>query len=130
MKGKMKGKEGKKGGKDKGDKGDKGCGKGKVEQKLASGEPVYSGTVKSYNVEKKHGYIVCEAIQAQCGQDVYAFEEVLSRGNAGPGDLVAFFVHWSAKGQPQASSPLLRLGCDEGVDWALKGTFKLGKDPE
>jgi len=123
MKGK-KGKGGKKGGKGKGGK----DGKGKVESKIAAGEPVFSGTVKSFNVEKKHGYIVCETIGGTCGQDVYAFEDVLKRGFAGPGDTVAFFVHWSAKGQPQASSPLLRIAAAVEGTWALKGTFKPPKD--
>ncbi|CAK0860711.1 unnamed protein product [Prorocentrum cordatum] len=123
-KGGKKGCKGKKGG----GKGKDGKdGKGKVAMRIASGEPVFSGQIKSFNVEKKHGYIVCETIGAQCGQDVYAFEDVLKRGFAGPGDTVAFFVHWSAKGQPQASSPLLRIGAAEG-SWALKGTFKPPKD--
>ena len=34
-------------------------------------------------------------------QDVYVFERVLQSGVAGPGDLVAFFIHWSNKGLPQ-----------------------------
>lgn len=124
MKGK-KGKGGKKGGKGKGGK----DGKSKTEMRIAAGEPVFSGTIKSFNVEKKHGYIVCETIGGSCGQDVYAFEDVLKRGFAGPGDTVAFFVHWSQKGQPQASSPLIRIAAAVEGTYALKGTFKPPKDP-
>lgn len=127
-KGKFGGKKGGKGFKGKGGKGGKDGGKGKVESKLAAGEPVYSGTVKSFNVDKKHGYIVSETIGSLSGQDVYAFEDVLKRGFAGPGDTVAFFVHWSAKGQPQASSPLLRIAAAAEGTFALKGTFKPPKE--
>jgi len=118
-------------------KGDKGKGKGKggkgegpskVAMKLAAGETVYHGTVKQYNPEKKHGYIVCDAIQEECGQDTYVFHEVLERAQAGPGDYVVFFIHWSPKGQPQASNPMVRISAADGL-YALKGTYKLGKDP-
>ena len=34
-------------------------------------------------------------------QDVYVFENVLHSGVAGPGDVVAFFIHVSNKGLPQ-----------------------------
>lgn len=100
---------------------------GKAQAKLALGESVYHGVVKSFNVDKKHGYIVCEGVFNECAQDVYAFQDVLQEGFAGPGDTVAFFVHWSPKGQPQASAPLLRLACPEA--WALKGKYKAAKDP-
>lgn len=134
-KGGCKGKGGKKGG-DKGwfkggDKGDgkKGGLKGKAATKIVAGETVYSGQIKSFSLEKKHGYIMCEAIYNICGQDVYAFQDVLERGRAGPGDTVAFFVHWSQRGQPQASSPLIRLSAPE-AGYSLKGTFKAGKDAD
>jgi hypothetical protein len=119
-----KGMKGKGKGKGKGKKGEgKDGGKSQVQAKLARGEQIYSGTIRSFIADKKSGFIVCQDIMWQCGQDVYAFEEVLQRGNSGPGDTVAFFVHWSSKGQPQASSPMLRLAKQEG-DFACVGTFK------
>jgi len=68
-------------------------------------------------------------MMAEHGQDVYAFENVLQRGGAGPGDTIAFFLHWSARGQPQASSPLVRLAAGTEGTYACKGTFKPGNDP-
>eukprot|EP00933_Yihiella_yeosuensis_P058274 TRINITY_DN5864_c0_g4_i1.p1 TRINITY_DN5864_c0_g4~~TRINITY_DN5864_c0_g4_i1.p1 ORF type:complete len:525 (-),score=145.75 TRINITY_DN5864_c0_g4_i1:226-1800(-) len=116
-----------KGDRDKG--GDKGGGKGAkggsvIAKKLAAGEKVYSGVVRLYNPDKKHGYVDSPDVQWQWKQDVYAFEEVLVKGNAGPGDRVAFFLHWSAKGQPQASHPLLRINVAAEGQFAQKGTFK------
>jgi len=115
------------GGKGKGFEEGKGKGKGKISQRIASGEPICFGTVKSFQPEKKHGYVFCEQVFNNSGQDVYVFQDVLEKGMAGPGDLIAFFVHWSAKGQPQVSNPLLRLSASEG-GFALKGIFKPGKD--
>jgi cold shock CspA family protein len=85
------------------------------------------GKVKSFNKEKKHGYIVVENLHRDYGMDVYAFEDVLQKAKAGPGDGVACFIHWSAKGQPQASMPMMRYSAREGV-FALKGTYKPGKE--
>eukprot|EP00928_Gymnodinium_smaydae_P009920 TRINITY_DN1371_c0_g1_i1.p1 TRINITY_DN1371_c0_g1~~TRINITY_DN1371_c0_g1_i1.p1 ORF type:complete len:569 (+),score=110.55 TRINITY_DN1371_c0_g1_i1:56-1762(+) len=117
----------------KGDKGDmKGDakGKGKGAAKIAMGEQVYSGPIKSYNAEKKHAYIVCEDIYSTYGDDVYAYETVLQEAGAGAGDVVAFFVHWSPKGQAQASSPIIRISARGG--YALKGVYKpaAAKDAE
>lgn len=99
---------------------------GKAAQKMAAGERFYVGTVRLFNPEKKNGFIDCPDLRHQSGQDVYVFQDVLERGLAGPGDRVAFFVHWSSKGQPQASHPLLRLKTGEGSEeaYALKGSFK------
>merc|ERR1719188_507166 len=104
-----------------------GKGMGKAQFRLASGESIYHGVVKSFNVEKQYGFIVCDAIVEEGAQDVYATQDVLQEGYAGPGDTVAFFVHWTPKGQPQASAPLLRLASPEA--WALKGKYKAAKDP-
>mmetsp|Transcript_2376 Transcript_2376/g.4317 ORF Transcript_2376/g.4317 Transcript_2376/m.4317 type:complete len:516 (-) Transcript_2376:67-1614(-) len=130
------GQKGLQGGKsDKGGKGkDSGKGKGKAQQRIAAGETVYSGVVRSFNPEKKNGFIDCTALFQQGSSGVYVFQDVLERGTpgpSGPGDRVAFFCHWSAKGQPQASSPLIRLkvGLEDG-GFALKGIFKAGKPGE
>jgi len=113
--------KGKDGGKD-------GKGMGKAAMKLAAGESVYHGAIKQFTPEKKSGFIACDAIYAEAGQEVYAYQDVLEKAMAGPGDYVAFFIHWSSRGQPQASNPMIRLGCSDGM-FALKGTYKPGKDP-
>lgn len=99
--------------------------------RIQSGEPVHTGVVRSFNPDKKNGFIDCQSMQ-QYGSSVYVFQDVLERAlpiKAGPGDRVAFFIHWSPKGQPQASSPLIKLkaGLEEG-SYALKGIFKSGKE--
>lgn len=91
------------------------------------GEPLCFGKVKSFQPDKKHGYVVCDSVFNESGQDVYVFQDVLAEGGAGVGDTIGFFVHWSAKGQPQASKPVVRLAASDGA-YALKGTFKPGKD--
>lgn len=112
-----------KGGKGGGD--EKGKGKGKAAQKVAMGEKPSSGQVRSFLAEKSCGFIA-NCLDAE-GQDVYAYKDVLENGGAGPGDIVAFFIHWSAQGKPQASHPLCRIGCPEGSgQFALKGWFKPG----
>jgi len=129
------GQKGMQGGKsDKGGKGGDGKGKGKSVQRIQAGEKVYVGVVRSFNPEKKNGFIDCNDLFQQGSSGVYVFQDVLERATpscAGPGDRVAFFVHWSAKGQPQASSPLIRLkaGLDDGC-FALKGHYKAGKPGE
>eukprot|EP00930_Biecheleria_cincta_P033448 TRINITY_DN2317_c0_g1_i1.p1 TRINITY_DN2317_c0_g1~~TRINITY_DN2317_c0_g1_i1.p1 ORF type:complete len:668 (-),score=144.59 TRINITY_DN2317_c0_g1_i1:8-2011(-) len=104
-------------------------GKGKAQTKIAAGETVLWGVIKSYNPEKKSGFIDCPMLQ----QTVYVYQDVLQQTAptpAGPGDRVAFFVHWSAKGQPQASRPLIKLkegaGSQDG-SYALRGTFRMPK---
>jgi len=117
-----KGKKGK--GKDKGKDGKGGKGKGAM--RIAAGEPCYFGKIKTYDVEKQRGFIVCEEVFNMCGSDVYCFEKVLAESGAGPGDSVAFFLHWSASsGQPQASAPMVRIGAADG-GFALKGVYKSG----
>jgi len=107
--------------------GSKGLGKdkGKGAAKIAAGEQCYIGKVKSFDAERERGYIVCEEIFNMCGLDVYVHVKILQQSNAGPGDTVAFFLHWSnSSGQPQASTPIIRLASAEG--YALKGLFKPG----
>lgn len=104
-------------------------GKGKAQAKIAAGETVYWGVIKSFNPEKKSGFIDCPPLQ----QVVYVYQDVLQQTAptpAGPGDRVAFFVHWSAKGQPQASRPLIKLKAGAGSEdgsYALRGTFRMAK---
>lgn len=114
------------GGGGKGGKGkDDAKGKGKAAQKIAAGEKPSNGQVRMFNAEKSSGFIA--NCQDAPGQEVYAFKDVLERGKAGPGDSVAFFIHWSAKNQPQASHPLIRISAPEGSgQFALKGYFKPG----
>lgn len=95
-------------------------------QKRQAGEQVYWGLVKSYNPARRSGFIYCPDVKASCGQDVYVFENVLQSGVAGPGDVVAFFIHVSSKGLLQASHPMLRLRCFVDGAYALSGVFKRG----
>lgn len=96
-------------------------------QKIANGDPIYWGRVKTYDKEKNRGYIACEEICTMCGMDVYVYGDVLSQSNAAPGDSVAFFCHWSQAGQPQASAPMLRIAeAAEAGGFAMKGAFKQG----
>eukprot|EP00439_Symbiodinium_sp_Y106_P041233 s629_g5.t1 len=95
-------------------------------QKRQAGEQVYWGLVRSYNPARRSGFIYCPDVKASCGQDVYVFENVLHSGVAGPGDVVAFFIHVSNKGLPQASHPMLRLRCFVDGAYALSGVFKRG----
>merc|ERR1719188_1308762 len=53
--------------------GKKGKGKGK------RSKAVYVGEIKTFAPEKRHGYIVCERVIAEAGQDVYVFHEVLEK---------------------------------------------------
>lgn len=80
-------------GKGKGGGGKEGGGKGKGAAKIAAGEQVYFGKIKTYDAEKQRGYIVCEEVWNMSGCDVYAFGKVLEQSMAGPGDTVAFFLH-------------------------------------
>jgi len=114
-----------------------GKGKGKDKSSSSSGkgkpwidgpEQLYYGQVRSWNMEKKHGFIVCEEIMNNYGQEVYAYKDVLEKGFAGPGDNVVFYLHWSSKGQAQASTPLVRIGTENG--YALAGTYKGGRPGE
>jgi len=113
-----------KGGKDAGKGGGKNGGKSKTALKVAAGEKLFNGVIRMFNPEKKSGFIDCKDTQYQFAQDVYVFQDVLERGLAGPGDKVCFFLHWSAKGQPQASSPLLRIMHSAEGQYALKGHYK------
>eukprot|EP00929_Paragymnodinium_shiwhaense_P081545 TRINITY_DN426_c0_g1_i1.p1 TRINITY_DN426_c0_g1~~TRINITY_DN426_c0_g1_i1.p1 ORF type:complete len:381 (+),score=144.36 TRINITY_DN426_c0_g1_i1:95-1237(+) len=110
-----------------GGKGGKGKGMSKAAYKVGKGEKVYYGKLRHYNAEKSSGFIYCEDVFGEHGQEVYAFKNVLEEAQAGVGDELAFFLHWSAKNQPQASAPLLRLSSQTENNLVLKGTFKKGQ---
>eukprot|EP00929_Paragymnodinium_shiwhaense_P081546 TRINITY_DN426_c0_g2_i1.p1 TRINITY_DN426_c0_g2~~TRINITY_DN426_c0_g2_i1.p1 ORF type:complete len:386 (+),score=126.04 TRINITY_DN426_c0_g2_i1:95-1252(+) len=110
-----------------GGKGMMGKGMSKAASKVAKGEKVYYGKLRSYNAERSSGFIFCQDVFGEHGSEVYAFKQVLENANAGVGDELAFFLHWSAKGQPQASAPVLRLSSSAENNLVLKGTFKKGK---
>jgi len=97
--------------------------------KIAEGETPYWGKVKTWDVEKKRGFIMCEEVYAQHEQDVYVFDTILRGCGAAPGDTVAFFLHISEKTHlPQVSAPILRIGAKGG--FAHKGRFKRVPDKE
>lgn len=101
----------------------------KIAVKLQMGESLFQGRVRSFSHIKKRGYIYSPEVMAISGQEVYVYQDVLTQANAGVGDQVIFFVHWSIRGQPQASSPMLRIsGGEKGM--ALKGTFKPAKSED
>merc|ERR1740122_211626 len=83
---------------------------------------MYSGVVKMLDLERSCGFIETPEMDFLTGQDVYVHKEVLEKARASVGDIVCFPVHWSAKGQPKASAPLLRLGVENG--YALVGVFQ------
>lgn len=107
----------------------KGKGSTKGGQRVAAGETAYFGVVRSWNAEKRMAYIACDQLYWETGQDVYGHHTVIQSAGIGPGDTVIFFVHWSARGQPQASDPILRVKAGDG-GYALKGVYKSGNDME
>eukprot|EP00929_Paragymnodinium_shiwhaense_P078231 TRINITY_DN40510_c0_g1_i1.p1 TRINITY_DN40510_c0_g1~~TRINITY_DN40510_c0_g1_i1.p1 ORF type:complete len:536 (-),score=144.14 TRINITY_DN40510_c0_g1_i1:230-1837(-) len=99
-------------------------GAGKAAMKILSGETLYYGKIREYDSEKKRGYIWCPEAYRECGSEVYAFHQVLEDAGASVGDDVVFFIHWNKYGNPQASSPMLRLACGTEGIFALKGMFR------
>jgi len=91
---------------------------------VAITQKVYHGVLKHFDAQRKCGYIFSGDVESDVGRmDVYAFKDVLERGKAGVGDTLAFPLHWSPKGQPQASSPLIRIA--SATSYAHVGPFKL-----
>ncbi|CAE7356439.1 unnamed protein product [Symbiodinium pilosum] len=89
---------------------------------------VYTGILKHFDAQRKCGYIHSPDAEVTNGadigkQDIYAFKDVLERGKACVGDTLAFPLHWSPKGQPQASSPLIRISARKS--YAHTGNFRL-----
>ncbi|CAJ1397156.1 unnamed protein product [Effrenium voratum] len=95
-----------------------------AQKKREAGATCALGVVASYIPEKKCGFIECDSVKASLGQQVFIYGDIMTRGLAGPGDLVAFFLHMSSKGKAQASHPLLRLATGVDGTYALKGTFQ------
>jgi len=93
-------------------------------QPVIASSRVYMGIVKAFYASQKHGRIECEEIRAATGCDVYIFQDVLARCQAGVGDVCCFGVHTSARGQLQASSPLVRTATHLG--YAQTGIFRTG----
>lgn len=110
----------------KGGDGKGGGAKGQASMKRAKGEQVFAGIVKSFEPGRQSGFIDCPQTIQECGKETYVFQNILQSCCAGPGDTVAFFLHWSAKGLPQASHPMVRLKAYSEGSYALKGTFRMG----
>merc|ERR1740121_1305106 len=103
----------------------KGDSKGKEpRQPIIAEQRIYTGIIKSYDAVKRNGRIECEEIRRETGNDVYVFNEVLSRGHAGVGDVVVFALHQSQRGQLQASSPMVRTATHLG--YAQTGIYRSG----
>eukprot|EP00929_Paragymnodinium_shiwhaense_P105831 TRINITY_DN708_c0_g1_i1.p1 TRINITY_DN708_c0_g1~~TRINITY_DN708_c0_g1_i1.p1 ORF type:complete len:323 (-),score=109.36 TRINITY_DN708_c0_g1_i1:151-1041(-) len=95
-------------------------------KKVMQGEKVYSGKLQSFDVERNSGFIYSPELMQEAGQQVYAFRKVLEKSQCEVGDDVCFFLHWSERGQPQASTPMMRLSSCQENNLVLKGTFKKG----
>mmetsp|Transcript_66919 Transcript_66919/g.120470 ORF Transcript_66919/g.120470 Transcript_66919/m.120470 type:complete len:419 (-) Transcript_66919:173-1429(-) len=92
---------------------------------VATTTKVFSGILKHFDANRKAGFIFCQEAESDVGnQDIYAYKDVLERGRASVGDVLAFPLHWSPKGQPQASSPLIRIACANG-GFANSGIFSI-----
>eukprot|EP00929_Paragymnodinium_shiwhaense_P042936 TRINITY_DN2213_c3_g1_i1.p1 TRINITY_DN2213_c3_g1~~TRINITY_DN2213_c3_g1_i1.p1 ORF type:complete len:353 (+),score=87.01 TRINITY_DN2213_c3_g1_i1:108-1166(+) len=104
----------------------KGSGKApsKAATKVAAGDKVYHGKFVRYSAERTSGFIWCKDIWDEHFQEVYVFKNVVEKSQCEVGDDLAFFVHWSGKGQPQASSPILRLSSIQENNLVLKGVFR------
>eukprot|EP00927_Polykrikos_kofoidii_P071327 TRINITY_DN67602_c0_g1_i1.p1 TRINITY_DN67602_c0_g1~~TRINITY_DN67602_c0_g1_i1.p1 ORF type:complete len:507 (-),score=77.44 TRINITY_DN67602_c0_g1_i1:68-1504(-) len=128
--GDRKGKDGKggKGGKGYCKSSDKGGGMPTVQAKFELGERMYDGQISKFDPIRRKGFIVSEAATAETGQEVYIHQEVMERAWSGPEDKIAFFVHWSSRGQAQASFPCVRLSTADG-SFAHKGVYKKSTDP-
>jgi len=99
-------------------------GKGKAAMRVAAGERVYSGKVRKYSEEFGNGMIFCEELFWETGEEVYVHKSTLDEAQAVVGDDIAFFVHYNAKGQAQASRPCMRIGIGQEGALALKGWYK------
>eukprot|EP00434_Breviolum_minutum_P029939 symbB.v1.2.026473.t1/scaffold2649.1/size74057/5 len=97
-----------------------------VEKRRKAGDPFFLGVVTSYFPEKTCGFIDCAEVRQRYQQEVYVFEDVLAQSLAGPGDLVAFYLHFSKQKNAQASHPMLRLKRGVEGTFALKGRFNAG----
>jgi cold shock CspA family protein len=105
----------------------------KIQKMLEGGDKLYYGHIKTFNAEKRYGYIACEEVFKTLNQDVYTHQSVMERGGVGPGDHVIFFMHWkNANGQqqnrPSAAAPMMRIAAEKG--FAMKGWYKGIADPE
>merc|ERR1719343_1362359 len=97
-----------------------------IRKKMDYGDKLYFGTVRSWDSEKKSGFIACDEIFSLTGGEVYAHQSCLERGGCVPGDAVVFFVNWKGD-NPQALSPIMRVAaeCTETEKkYALRGWFK------
>jgi cold shock CspA family protein len=107
----------------------KGKGKGKISLKIAMGEPAFVGKLRRFDAEKGSGFIACAEVYAMCHAEVYAFKPILESQGIGVGDTIVFFVHWNAKGKPQATYELLRIATAVPGQYAMKGIYKASADP-
>eukprot|EP00931_Biecheleriopsis_adriatica_P006047 TRINITY_DN10750_c0_g1_i1.p1 TRINITY_DN10750_c0_g1~~TRINITY_DN10750_c0_g1_i1.p1 ORF type:complete len:707 (+),score=132.67 TRINITY_DN10750_c0_g1_i1:119-2122(+) len=96
----------------------------KEKKSVEQNQKIYHGVLKHFDAHRKCGYIFSADAEPDIGRvDIYAFKDILEKGKASVGDTLAFPLHWSPKGQPQASSPLIRIASIKS--FAHTGTFKL-----
>merc|ERR1740121_1210411 len=104
----------------------------KAQKKLQAGEQISFGVVRSFDADRKFGFVYCEDIMRTQQTDVYVHHTTISPAKAAPGDSVAFFLFWKGE-KAQCQPPMIRLAaeCQLGMNnYALKGWFKGVADPE
>jgi len=72
----------------------------------------FLGELKAFDDKKSAGLIGCEETQQLWGQDVYIHKSVMDTAHINVGDCLRFGVHLNARGQPQASLPVYKVGQD------------------
>jgi len=72
----------------------------------------FLGELKAFDDKKSSGLIGCEETQQLWGQDVYIHKSVMDTAHINVGDCLRFGVHLNARGQPQASLPVYKVGQD------------------
>eukprot|EP00439_Symbiodinium_sp_Y106_P002378 s4904_g1.t1 len=95
--------------------------------RIQSGEPLHTGIVRSFNPDKKNGFIDCQSMQ-QYGSSVYVFQDVLERAlpiKAGQKNLRLGFVGPSSREESmQASRAPTRSNSAGRLRSKLHGTIK------
>merc|ERR1719161_1953344 len=91
-------------------------------QKLNQGEKLVKGRVRMINIEKNQAFILSEEMYMITGKEVFCLLHLLESAEAGPGDHVVFFLHWTSQRFPAVKQPCLRFSAANG--YALKGTYQ------
>lgn len=74
----------------------------------------FQGVVRKFDEEVGRGFITCSEVKKMYGEDVYVHKSVLEPCGAEVGDSVAFKVHVSHDGKPQAKGPMRLVKKSQG----------------